>query len=245
MTLSGRACPGRPGLAARGTSIFAVLLGLSGGPWVNAASAQSCTSLPHHPSELWLGTGILTEGNATWEEVAVEAAPGDRFGISLRRSTGSREEDRGMEAWGGRVGIPFGSPAARFCIFGGFELNDFSFEGRYDMDRGDADYLTREMGLRVEIPVLEGGGIEMTAWLAPVISHLRWEVSGRTLIVGDQISAEERKLGGEGWRFSGGTGLSLRWRFLGVSGGVTRRPSLSSDLLVFGRVGVALIRNAG
>jgi hypothetical protein len=205
-------------------------------------SAQSCTELPNRPNELWLGAGVLTKAGTQWSELAFEASPGDRFGISLRRTTGGPEEDQGLQAWAVRAGIPFRVSKARFCLFGGFELNDFSFLDRFEVDRGDAQYLTRELGFRAALPIAALNGIEVSAWVAPSVVHMKLEVSGRTLVVDDQISTEERNFGRSEWQFSGQSGVALRWRFLGISGGITKRPALSSGAMGFLRVGVSPIR---
>lgn len=213
--------------------------------WAASAShlsAQSCTSLPHEPGELWLAAGVLNTGGTVWQEIGFEASPGDRFGISFRRVTGGSEEDVDLQSFAARVGVPFSAPVARFCIFGGFELNDFSFLDRFELDRGKADFLAREIGLRADVPVADLSGAELRAWIAPALTYLRWEASGRTLIIDDDVSAEERHLGGTEWTFSGKAGLTLRWGRFGVSGGVTRRPAISSGTLGFVRFGVAAIR---
>jgi hypothetical protein len=189
-----------------------------------------------------LAGGWLGAGGEGWEELGVEASPGGRFGLSVRRTTGGGEEDSDLEAWGARVGAPFRVRTARLCLFGGFELNDFSFEDRFDVDRGDAQYLTREVGLKGEIPLMTRGQAELSVWLAPAWAHLRVEVTGRTLVLGEDPYVEERTFGESRWEFSGEGGMALRWKALALTGGLTRRPALSSGTLVFVRVGVALIQ---
>lgn len=221
---------------------IAILLVFSWASTANHLSAQSCTSLPLAPNELWLAGGVFDEGGTRWVELAFEASPGDRFAISFRRVTGGSEEDEGLEAWSAGIGIPFSAGPARFCIFGGFELNDFSFLDRFELDRGDANYLAREVGLRVGFPITTSRAAEVSAWVAPAVTSLKFEVSGRTLIVDDQVSTEERNFGGTEWKFSGQAGVTLRWRALGISGGIARRPALSSGTLAFVRAGIALAR---
>jgi len=182
------------------------------------------------------------EGGTSWREIGVEASPGERFGVSIRRVSGGPEEDQELEAWAGRVGVPFGLSVAHFCLFGGFELSHFSFENRFEADRGEAKYLAREMGLRGDIPVFGAGGLEMRVWMAPALALLTRDISGRTLIVDGGVSSEERSAGGSEWKLSGQGGLTLRWKLLGVSGGVSKRPALSSGTMAFVQVGVALIR---
>lgn len=206
------------------------------------APAQSCTTLPQRANELWLAAGHLKEGSTSWREMGVDASPGDRFGVSIRRVSGGPEEDQGLEAWAGRVGIPFGIGVAGFCLFGGFELNHFSFEDRFEVDRGEAKYLAREIGLRGDIPVFGAGGVEMRVWIAPAVAFLTRDISGRTLVVDGQIGSEERSVGGSEWKVSGQGGLTLRWKLLGVSGGVSKRPALSSGTMAFVHVGMTLIR---
>lgn len=208
----------------------------------NSLSAQSCTELPHRPQEIWLGIGALNKAGTQWSEIAFEASPGDRFAISLRRVTGGFEEDEELQAWAARIGVPFNVGLAGFCLFGGFELNDFSFVNRFEVDRGEALYLAREFGFRAGLPITTLKGIEVSAWVAPSAIYLKLDASGRTLVVDDQISTEERSFGRTEWQFSGQSGLALRWRFLGISGGVTRRPALTSGTLGFLRVGIAVIR---
>ena len=200
--------------------------------------AQSCAELPLQPNEIWLGVGVLSQTGTRWSEIAFEASPGDRFGISLRRVTGGSEEEEGLQAWSARIGVPFTVGRAGFCISGGFELNDFSFENRFEVDRGEARYLAREFGFRAGLPLATLKGIEVSAWVAPSATHLKLDVSGRTLIVDDQISTEERQFSRTEWRFSGQSGLALRWRFLGMAAGITSRPALTTGALGFLRVGV-------
>ena len=223
-------------------NLIAILLVLSWATTANRLSAQSGTSVPLRPNEQWMAAGVLNEGGTQWKEVAFEASPGKRFGISLRRVTGGFEEDEGLEAWSARIGAPFSIGAARFCLFGGFELNDFSFVNRFEVDRGEAKYLAREVGLRADVPISTLKGAELSAWVAPAVTSLKIEVSGRTLIADDQVFTEERNFGGTEWRFSGQAGLTLRWKSLGISGGITKRPALSSGTLAFVRVGVAVSR---
>jgi hypothetical protein len=201
--------------------------------------AQSCTELPLRPNEIWLGAGVLNQAGTRWSEIAFEASPGDRFGISLGRVTGGSEEEEGLQAWAARIGLPFTVGRAGFCLFGGFELNDFSFENRFELDRGEARYLAREFGFRAGLPLATRKGIQLSAWVAPSATHLKLEVSGRTLIVDDQISTEERHFSRIEWRFSGQAGLALRWRFFGIAGGITTRPALTTGTMGFLQVGVS------
>jgi len=208
----------------------------------NRLSAQSCSSLPLSPNEMWLAVGVLHEEGTPWNEVAFEASPGNRFAISLRRITGGAEGAEDLQAWSALIGVPFSYGVTRFCPFLGAELNDFSFVNRFEVDRGEANYLSREIGLRVAVPVFSLDGVEMSAWAVPAIASLKFAVSGRTLIVKDQISSEELNFGATEWKFSGRVGLSLRWKALGISGGITRRPALSSGTLPFFRAGLAFLR---
>lgn len=204
-------------------------------------SSQSCTALPQSPNELWLGGGAMQEAGVRWNEVALEASPGGSFGIAVNRVTGGRNENDDLEAWGVRLGVPFLAGKIGLCLFGGFELNDFSFENRFEMDRGEADYLARNLGLKVEVPLVTFNGAALWAWVAPAATFLKYEVSGRTLLVDGEISVEERNLGASMWEASGQLGLSVRWRFIGVAGGLTKRPALTSGTLAFIRIGVAVI----
>jgi len=172
----------------------------------------------------------------------VGASPGDRFGVSIRRTSGGPEEDQGLEAWAGRVGVPFRFRVADFCLFGGFELNHFSFENRFEVERGEAKYTAREIGLRGDMPVAGIGGVELRVWVAPAVALLTRDISGRTLVVGGQVGSEERSAGASEWKLSGQGGLTLRWKLLGVSGGISKRPAVSSETMAFIEVGVALIQ---
>jgi len=212
---------------------------------VKPLACQSCTDLPHRAGDMWLGAGVMTNGEDRWEDLAVEVSPGPRFGLSVQRVTGGGDEAVELEAWGVRAGVPFSGGGLGFCLFGGFELNDFSFEDRFEMDRGDANYLAREVGLQVAAPFVTWRDGEVTGWVTPAWTFLRFEASGRTLIVDGEISTEERNLGWTRWEFSGQAGLSLRWRFLGIATGVKRRPALASGTLPFVRLGLALIRSRG
>jgi hypothetical protein len=185
----------------------------------------------------------MQESGVGWDELAVEASPGGRFGFAVRRTTGGRDQDHGLEAWGLRFGLPFPAGWIGLCVFGGFELNDFSFEDRFEMDRGDADYMTRDVGLQVAFPLGAWKGAGLRAWVAPAVSVLKYEVSGRTLMVDGEVSVQERNLGATRWEVAGQAGLSVRWRFIGVAGGVMKRPALTSGTLAFIRMGLAVIPN--
>lgn len=236
---------GGGGTVSQGTQCLAVLCVV----WLGVASrplaGQSCTDLPVGAGELWLGAGAMADGEERWENLAVEVSPGHRFSISVQRVTGGGDENVDLEAWGVRAGVPFHGGGLGLCLFGGFELNDFSFENRFEMDRGDANYLAREIGLRVGAPLVTWQDGELAAWVTPAWSHLRFEASGRTLMVGDEISVEERNLGWTRWEFSGQAGLSLRWRFVGMAAGVRRRPAVASGTLAFVRIGLAVIPTRG
>lgn len=209
---------------------------------IGQTSAQSCSDLPLQPNEIWLGGGALLGGGTGFSEISVDASPGGSFNLSFRRTTGGPEEDKAPQAWGGRVGVPFGVRTASLCLLGGLDLKTFSFVDRFNLDRGEAEYVAREIGLRAAFPVTAIRGAEVSIWVLPALAYLKSDITGRTLIIGDDPHSEERHVGERTWEFAGQGGVSIRWKALGFSGGIARRPALSSGTLGFLKVGLAAVR---
>lgn len=205
-------------------------------------TAQSCTLLPVSFNELWVGGASWRGGETPVGEVGFEASVAGRVALSGYSGIGGFDVSGNPTSSSVRVGAMTALGRLDACAFVGTSAMTYTFRGRHDVDRGTVADELRHVGLRLEAPLIDAGPFRVAVWAAPHVSRRTWEMQGRRLLVEDGVRVEEVRRIDVTWHVAGESGVSVRWKRLGVAAGVARRPAFGRTLLRFVRVGVAAIR---